>query len=64
MFNTIRSNKVNSSGINNVNDYLSIEVYDSVNNMPVPNAIVSLYKITVSGIYFERREGLQIAKYN
>jgi len=63
LFNTIRSYKVSSNGIDNVNGQLSIEVYDSINNMPVPNAIVSLYKITVTGIYFERGEGLQIARY-
>jgi hypothetical protein len=63
LFNTIKSYKVSSSGIDNVNGHLSIEVYDSINNMPVANAVASLYKITVTGIYFERGEGLQIARY-
>ena len=58
-----KSYKVSSNEINNVNGFLSIEVYDSINNSPVTNAVVSLFRVTISGLYFERGEGIQIARY-
>lgn len=63
MFDIGRSYKVSSNEIDNVNGYLSIEVYDSVNNKPVSNAVVSLYRIDVTGVYFERGVGLEIGRY-
>lgn len=63
LFDIIKSYNVSSSEINNINGFLSIEVIDSINNRPVSNAIVSLFRITVTGIYYERGEGLQIARY-
>jgi len=63
LFDIRRSYKVSSNEINNINGFLNIEVSDSINKNPVANAVVSLFKITVSGLYFERGEGLQIGRY-
>lgn len=62
MFDIIRSFKVSSSETNNINGFLSIEVFD-INDRPVVNAIASLFRITVSGEYYERGEGIQIARF-
>lgn len=63
MFDIRRSYQVSSNELNNINGYLSIEVYDSINKNPVAYAIASLFKITVTGLYFEHGEGLQIGRY-
>lgn len=41
--------------------YLSVNVVDSINKEPIPNAIVSLFRITISGVYSEHGEGTLIA---
>jgi hypothetical protein len=62
LFNIIRSFKVYSNETDNINGFLSIEAVDT-NNRPVANAIASLFRVTVKGQYFERGEGIQIARY-
>lgn len=37
--------------------YLSVNVVNRANKEPIPNAIVSLFRITISGIYSEQGEG-------
>jgi hypothetical protein len=63
MFDIRRCYLVSTNGINNVNGYLSIEVYDNVNNMPMANTVVALIRITVTGLYFEHGEGVLVGRY-
>jgi len=37
--------------------YLSVNVVNRANKEPIPNAIVSLFRITISGTYSEQGEG-------
>lgn len=43
------------------NGSLSVNVIDNKTSEPIPNAMVSLYKITISGLYEEKGDGTFIA---
>ena len=58
-YNQVYSSESNSATYGN----LDITVIDITDNNPIANALVSIFKVNVIGLYGEQGEGIQIGRY-